>query len=437
MMGVTVLDKIQKILQDEKQAIKQLQAPNELESRLTQALQTKEKINKQKKFNWIISVASVLFIVIISSQYQVIAYYGKKLTGYEQLTNQTLAELNEQEYMQIVDRTYELNDGTAFTIDGIMTDENQSIIYFTHSLEDFEQLSVGQLTGFLSNSKGFHGSEILDEQTGQIRGVFHYDAVSPFAKRLILHVSYKGIDYSLEFPYDAKQALATKLKKTINRKVEMGTNQLTFKKMIVTPTQTVIHGTFTKDAPSQEQIYLLVNEESYEVEASSANTKIFKNTFTLEFDSLPEQIDSLALKIDQYPTFHKVDEIFPISKDEIIHLDQEEVTINDVRQVNKNIVELTITTAEDVILTDVYSIIGKEQVELQQTINYKRHIKDGKKLVTRTLQFEMKQLPTSLKIGGYQSLDDYYINEEIKIGSAKAGDKFGFHVKHNDEAFYQ
>ena len=48
MMGVTVLDKIQKILQDEKQAIKQLQAPNELESRLTQALQTKEKINKQK-----------------------------------------------------------------------------------------------------------------------------------------------------------------------------------------------------------------------------------------------------------------------------------------------------------------------------------------------------------------------------------------------------
>lgn len=414
-----MMDKVHKILQDEKHAIKQLQAPNELESRLTQALQAKAKINKRKNFKWIIAVASIFFIVIISSQYQVIAYYGKKLTGYEQLTNQTLAELNEQEYMQIVDRTYELNDGTTFTIDGIMTDENQSIIYFTHSLEDFEQLSVGQLTGFLSNSKGFHGSEMMDEQTGQIRGVFHYDAVSPFAKKLTLYVSYNGIDYPLEFDYDANQALATKLKKSIHHKVKLGTNQLTFKKIIVTPTQTVIHGDFTKYAPSDENIYLLVNDEKYEVQGSSASTNIFKHTFTLAFDSLPEQIDSLAIKIDQYPTYHEVDETFPISKDEIINLYQEQVLINDIKQVDGNLIELTITTAADVRLKDVYSVVGNEQVILLQTINYVNHTEDGKSLITRTLQFEMDHLPTALRIGGYESMDDYDVREEIKIGSVQ------------------
>ena len=71
------------------------------------------------------------FLIFVGYNYNGFAYYGKKIMGFDDLMSGTLAELNEEGMGQTIGKSVLLEDGTEFTVDGIMTDANQLILYYT------------------------------------------------------------------------------------------------------------------------------------------------------------------------------------------------------------------------------------------------------------------------------------------------------------------
>ena len=58
-------------------------------------------------------------------------YYGKKIFGFDEVITGTLKELNNEGMGQIIEKQTKLEDGTDFIINGIITDANQLILYYT------------------------------------------------------------------------------------------------------------------------------------------------------------------------------------------------------------------------------------------------------------------------------------------------------------------
>ena len=126
------MSEIEKELLKRKKQLDTVTAPDELEERLRQALDT-VPLTKQRKPKWPIALVALLFLSIVGYNYNGFAYYGKRIMGFDDLMSGTLAELNEEGMGQTIGKTVLLEDGTEFTVDGIMTDANQLILYYTLS----------------------------------------------------------------------------------------------------------------------------------------------------------------------------------------------------------------------------------------------------------------------------------------------------------------
>src|SRR5699024_8561265 len=99
--------------------------------RLRNALHTTPKRSKRKISSWVLVAVSLCVIMMISYQYDALAYYGKKLFGFDEIISGTLKDLNDEGMGQTIDKTITLVDGTSLMIDGIMADENQIVLYYT------------------------------------------------------------------------------------------------------------------------------------------------------------------------------------------------------------------------------------------------------------------------------------------------------------------
>ena len=143
--------------------------------------------------------------------------------GFDEVINGTLKELNEEGMGQIVEKKTTLEDGTDLIIEGIMTDANQLIMYYTLSnpngIEDSnsDPFRLSRITGFLTNSNVESGTSIINEDHTEIKGTMSFEPVSPFAKKLTLHYwqqlqNNQMREGSISFPYNPNEAMQTKIK---------------------------------------------------------------------------------------------------------------------------------------------------------------------------------------------------------------------------------
>ena len=177
---------IEKERLNEKNSLNKVTAPVELEERLRQALDN-VPIKKKRKPKWPLALVALLFLSLVGYNYNGLAYYGKKIMGFDDLMSGTLAELNEEGMGQTIGKSVLLEDGTEFTVDGIMTDANQLILYYTlANLDEIEDISFATITGFLTKSHRGGGTSIINEEQSEIKGQMSFDPVSPFAKKLTL-----------------------------------------------------------------------------------------------------------------------------------------------------------------------------------------------------------------------------------------------------------
>ncbi len=88
---------------------------------------------------------------------------------------------------QSIDKKTTLADGTELTINGIMADANQFIVYYTLTNpmgldETKDQFRPFKIEGFLTDSNVSSGVSLINEDQTEIKGTMTFDSVSPFSK---------------------------------------------------------------------------------------------------------------------------------------------------------------------------------------------------------------------------------------------------------------
>lgn len=116
-------------------------------------------------------------MMIVGYNYNAFAFYGKKLIGFDELITGTLKDLNEEGMGQIIEKKTTLVDGTELTINGIMTDANQMIIYYTLAnpvgIEDTtttrNDFWASKITGFLTNASAESGVSSINDAGTELK----------------------------------------------------------------------------------------------------------------------------------------------------------------------------------------------------------------------------------------------------------------------------
>src|SRR5699024_2554626 len=113
---------------------------------------------------WVLIAASIFFLLFLGYQHQALSYFGKKIFGYDELTNETLSLLLENEFGQSVEESITFPDGNTLIVDAILSDENQFIVYLrlkntgelSNFTEQFENdlFKIDGLAAFLTKKDG-------------------------------------------------------------------------------------------------------------------------------------------------------------------------------------------------------------------------------------------------------------------------------------------
>ncbi|WP_339320034.1 DUF4179 domain-containing protein [Paenibacillus sp. FSL R10-2734] len=425
---------IEQRLADEKTRMESITAPEELEMRLRNALNS-APAKRSKKIAPIWKIAAVVLLVtVISGQnYNAFAYYGKQLFGFDELLQgTTLQQLNNKGMGQNVNKKITLLDGTDLTINGIMADANQFIMYYTlanpNGLDDMsvDTFRPSQISGFLTDSNVVSGTSLINEDHTEIKGTMSFDSVNPFSKKLTLHFwqqleeNGQMSEGTVTFPYNPNEAMQTQIKQSINKKIKVDKGTITFKSITATPTMTVIRGKLNVDNFDRVNlglhgIQLLANGAQVEILGSGNQTSVGGRTFDIRFDTLPKDLHSLQLVVKEFAGYQKLEEKYPMSfiSNKPFTLGDKELWIKEVSKTSQGI-EVTIATDDDVMLDGVSIEAKGVSTPLKTTINQKEVKQaDGKLMKERTLLFATQTKPESLLIEGMHYMKEY--NKMIEI----------------------
>ncbi|MCR8656768.1 DUF4179 domain-containing protein [Paenibacillus endoradicis] len=425
------MNDIEKLLSDEHNRMDSITAPDELESRLRNALD-KNAYKKTKRFpkGWKVAAVVLIMTSIVSYNYNAFAYYGKKIFGFDALIDGTLLELNEAGMGQSVDARKILLDGTELVIDGIMSDANQFIMYYTLSnpsgLENsIDVFSRPHINGFLTNSNFNSGTSIINDDQTEVKGMMTFDPVSPFAKKLTLSYwqnasNAQMVEDSIIFDYYPDKAMQTEIKKKINESFKVDQGSITFKSITATPTMTLIKGTMNVDnfdrvSSALDGIELIANEKAISMIGSGRTTSYKGTTFEIKYDVLPKELNSLQLVINEFVGYEKLEAKFSLdsNRNEPFKIGEKKLWLNNI-STSSNGVEVTIATDEDVMLDGVSIVTINGVVPLNTTVKQDT-IKqaDGTIMKERTLLFDTLNEPQYILIEGMHYMKTY--NYEIEI----------------------
>ncbi|RXJ02433.1 DUF4179 domain-containing protein [Anaerobacillus alkaliphilus] len=410
---------IEREFEKEKKRLEEMTAPPELENRLRSALATTTPKPKRYSPIWkSIAVALILF-TFIGYNYNAFAYYGKQLFGFDELMSDTLLQLNEDGMGQAVEKSIELDNDTVLTINGIMTDANRTIIYYTltnpKGLDlDHDYFRVGSITGLFTNASVISTTWSLSDSGTEIKGTMDFEPVSPFAKTLTVNL--REHDEGISFPYNPKLALQTQLKSSINKTITVDKGNVRFEKIIATPTMTLVEGILNVDNFDRvplglHGIELLANGEPVAILGSGATSSIRGTKFEIRYDALPKEINSLELLIKDFVGYQNVAETYSLDKAQFLVGDKDLLVKN--IEIASRGVEIELATDLDVMLDGVQIGSGAERVSLTTTRNQYTTEINNREMKVRTLIFETDMVPDDLFIQGYHYQKQY--NEKITI----------------------
>lgn len=430
------MERIERLLAEERERIETISAPDQLEERLRRALaRMPAKPKRRRPSRWTAAaIAMAILLSTVGYHYEAFAYYGQRLLGFDEVMSDTLKDLNAAGLGQTVARHTVLQDGTIFTVNGVMADANELILYYTLRHPDgiSEQMQQGfrlsRLTGFLTDSLGRRGVSAMNEEQTEMVGSMGFDAVSPFAKKLTLHYAEPAegnvtVDGSLSFPYHPSKALQTQIKQSIQKKVTVDQGKVTFGSITATPLSTVVKGTWHVDNLSRVQlpfddIALIANGKPVLLEGSGYSSTIRGRTFELRYGPLPEPLVSLKLVVRSFPGYAKVEVKADVSRErpaEPIDIGGKLLWIRDT-VVTEEGTAITIATDPDVLLDGVSLETSDGAAELRTTVRQMEiEGEDGRTLKERTLLFDSTGEPAYMRIEGMHYRKSYDKHIEIPV----------------------
>ena len=361
-----------KEFEKKREQLQKLQVPEDFEARLRNKLNAAPK-KKKRIAPWLIS-AAVLFLGFAVINYPALAFYGKTLFGYEEIMSESIQKLNEEGYGQAINEQITLHDGTILTIEGIMADRNQLEMYY-HVTGDgsafFNEFDFPQITWWTKTYNASHGS--FDPT--QNKGVQAFESVSPFARNITLHFTYKNQQYEMKFPYDAGKAIPVTLKEKLNETVEFDFGTITFKTITATKGTTRIEGKLKEDTERNlnynfSNVYLVVDGVELSMDSSGTNGTYIPSTydFHIDYAGLPSTLSSLAIKVDQFKGQERVDSTIPlnIGKHKLGPIEFDILSIEQ----NNSKTKIRISSSDDVLFDGVWLMLDERGVPLEGSEGY-------------------------------------------------------------------
>lgn len=434
------MSKIEKILENKKSEIDKLEIPEELESRLRNKLKDQPS-EKKIKISWKIKIA-VIFISAILATYNIdtLAFYGKKLVGYNNIMDNNLKQLNELNKGQIIGKNYTFKNGTTINLDGVMLDDNQLLAFYTiqYPNEKIDE-SNSSLTMFMKGSLGQYymhrGQGDISEEQNKSKWIASFEVPNFFEKSLICNFSLlsegKQETGSIEFTLDRNKAMGRIFRKPLNKSLKLEDTKIHFESISASPTTTIIKGSLqnilelamaqinnTRFRPKSLDIKLIANGKELYEKSSGLSTDMKGIKFYKEYEALPNDLKTLQLNFISFTADYDVNKKIKLKKYEnnkSINVLNQNIKINTIYE-SKGETYITITTKEDVILSRVYLILDGEKIELKETIS-DEYSKFSNGIInhTRTLRFSGTgdDLKLDIKRIKYNKIYDHIIDIPI------------------------
>lgn len=410
------MSKINKLFDGEKDKLNRLEIPDDLESRLRDTL---TDIPEKKKKSFRGRVAAIIIVVLLMSyNLDTLAYYGKKLIGYENVMSGTLQELNELGKGQSINKSYTFKDGVEVLLDGVMLDDNNMVVFYTIKapnkdvMEIYDNMSWTSITGFLDKEYTFNGAGEANKAMTEMKWVLNtHDAPKFYDRTMKFNMNYEHEDGNFEqgeivFKLDRNQAVGKSLKVSINEKIELYNNNMEIQSLIASPITTVIKGQIqniielgidyiNKDRfrPGEINIVLLADGKEVPAHGSGMSTNMNGINFDISYDAIPEETKNLELKLVSFGGDHDVREEaieLVVGETKDINVLGQDIEINKVYEEGDN-TYITFTTEESTVLSRVYLNVDGERIELQETLPGefdKIVVGDAAKIYyTRTMRF--------------------------------------------------
>lgn len=393
-----------------------LEAPPQLESRLRNAL--KERVKPKPRYGLIAAI--LIGFIFFSYNFDVIAYYGKTILGYEEVVEGPIKELIEDNQGQEINKSYQFKNGIIFTLDGIMLDDNRLITFYTldygtKNLKDYSLSSLDMKGVLRYYGEGGYGK--FNETFTQVKWVYDFEPPKFFERNLTLNFILNGPeDYreegSITFKIDRSKAMATAVRQKINQSIKVNDTTVKFHTITATPTQTVIKGAIgtplehlnnlrkNQNFRYNIQFDLLADGEIINWQGGGLRTSPQGISFEGRFDPLPTQLNTLAIKLTGLTISEPVDILVDLQMDgeqeETITIAGNKIILERLYTENDN-TYLTIRTEDDILLEKVYLLIDDKEIPLERTIpgEHQKH-GDGRLTYQRTLEFKEKGNKVSL-----------------------------------------
>ncbi|ODA40875.1 DUF4179 domain-containing protein [Desulfosporosinus sp. BG] len=413
------MNKFEDMFEEGKAEIDRLSAPDDLETRLRSALANR-RVPRRPLQRWKLSIAAVLVAFsLIAYNYDALAYYGKQLLGYDQIMNGTLKQLNELGKGQLIGKSYTFKNGFILTLDGVMLDSNQLLLFST--LKDpAGNVDQGDMMPRMT-IKGLIGEYMENNSTGQIsadkteiKSVTSFAPPKFFEKNLTLTVSImeKGTmdNGNIPFTLDRNTAMGYTLKKDINQTFDVDGSKIHINSILASPTKTVIDGSvmnilelaeaklsgedrLAHISPDSFDSRLYANGKELAKQGGGMSTSLQGIIFNEDYDALPTDLQKLEIKLVSLGTDHQVNQSFTLKRGSdtpALSILGQTIEIKKVYP-SEGDTCITLSSEDGVVLTKVYLLIDGRRVSLNNTQDdhYDKIAegKSGKIVHTRTLHF--------------------------------------------------
>lgn len=385
------MNELERKLREQGKVFRAMEVPEELEGRLQNALRERRK-RKAPYGKGLVSVAAILCLLIFTGyHFDTLAYYGKRLMGYDQVMDLTLKNLNELGQGQSIDQSYTFKNGLKVTVDGIMVDDNQLLLFYTlKAPEGKPELLEKSLTLAMEGFFGWYsprsGEGILDEANGELKWKQSFEPPKALERKLTLELTL--LDETVEraeitFPLDREKAMGHTMKRSLNQRVDIEGVRLNFENLIASPTQTKIQGTFHFGSNPVEslmdrgsrannisglEVSMVVNGQVYSQRTAGIRSDLKGYSFELTYEALPENLETLEFMVNSLYVERKVEHQVSIVPGEAQSFEVlgKEIDLQEIQEKDGEL-WITFQTLEGVRLSSVKLLVDGVAVDIQET----------------------------------------------------------------------
>lgn len=408
------MNKLEELLGEEKSKLDNLKAPKEMEDNLRSAL---DNIPRKRRVSFKGRIAALIILVLLLTyNIDTLAYYGRKLVGYENVMNGTLKELNQLGKGQSIGKSYVFDDGNKITVDEIMVDSNNMILFYTIYAPEGNIVEVDNNLGIISISsslgrhlnQGGHGE--FNKEGTEMRWVITADAPKFYEKNIKMSLNYTHENKEFEqgeikFKIDRKLAVGKSVRMNINKNIEVNNRSIKVDSLVAAPTSTVVKGSIqnilqlgldtinnNRTRPENIEMSLIADGKEIETLGSGMSTSMKGIKYNIRFDAIPDNTREIELRLIGFGSNEDADGYIDLNgEDWNIELLGEDIQIEDVYEKDGN-TYVEFTTIDSTSLSKVYLEIDGKEVSLENTIpgNLDKVVQGEESLInyTRTMKFK-------------------------------------------------